>query len=58
MKSVMLSLGTLAIVIVLLELGPVTGAAQTTTAPTKTWTAAKADPTFKTPWGEPDLQGI
>jgi hypothetical protein len=58
MKSVMLSLGSLTIVVILLKLAAVPGAAQTTTAPAKTWTAAKADPTLKTPWGEPDLQGI
>src|SRR5712691_3857345 len=58
MKSTLLSLGTLAIVIVLLKLMPVTVAAQTTTAPAKTGAAAQAAPALKTPWGEPDLQGM
>ena len=45
-------LATLAVVMVLLELAPASLAGQ---APA---TAAKAGPTLKTPWGEPDLQGI
>src|SRR5471030_131198 len=45
-------LATLAVVMVLLELAPASLAGQ---APA---TAAKAGSTLRTPWGEPDLQGI
>ena len=44
------------VVVVLLKLTPVAGQAQTATAAAAD--AEKAGPAGKTPWGEPDLQGI
>ena len=51
-RAFVASLGALAVVIALLELAPGPVAGQ------KTETGAKAGPAPKTPWGEPDLQGI
>jgi hypothetical protein len=45
-------------VIVLLKLTPVTVAGQAPTSSAEPGDAAKAGPAPKTPWGEPDLQGI
>src|ERR1700682_4565011 len=45
-------------VIGLLKLTAVPVAGQTPTAPAKAGAAAKAGPAPKTPWGDPDLQGI
>ena len=45
-------------VIVLLKLGPVSVAGQASRPSATAGTAATTGPTAKTPWGEPDLQGI
>ena len=47
-----------AAVMVLLKLAPVTAEEQTPGAPGTEGATAKAGPASKTPWGEPDLQGI
>src|SRR3989441_13286221 len=57
-RTLVTSMGVLAVLIALFELapGPVEGQAPSATA--KTQTETKAGPASKTPWGEPDLQGI
>jgi len=57
-RAFVASLGALAVAIALLELapGPVAGQAPAVTAATEP--EVKAGPASKTPWGEPDLQGI
>ena len=45
-------------VVVLLKLGPVPVAGQGPTAAAKAGETEKAGPATKTPWGDPDLQGI
>jgi hypothetical protein len=51
-------MAAMAVVIALLELAPGPVAGQTPAVTAKTETGAKAGPAPKTPWGEPDLQGI
>jgi hypothetical protein len=57
-RTLVTPMGVLAVLIALFELapGPVEGQAPSATA--KTQTDTKAGPASKTPWGEPDLQGI
>jgi hypothetical protein len=50
--------GALALVIVMLKLAAVLGAGQAPTTRTTTATTANSVAAPKTPWGEPDLQGI
>ena len=57
-RAFIASLGALAVVIALLELAPGPVAGQAPAVTPKTETGAKAGPAPKTPWGEPDLQGI
>ena len=59
MRKVFLLVGCLAVVVVVLELTPVPVAGQApavTTSPAGT--AAQAEPTLRTSWGDPDLQGL
>src|SRR6185295_13431104 len=57
-RACVASMGTLAVVIALLELAPGPVAGQAPAATAKTETEAKAGPVSRTAWGEPDLQGI
>ena len=52
------SIGTLAVAVALLKLVLTSVAAQAPAPPAKSRVTAKAGPASKTPWGEPDLQGI
>jgi len=58
MRGIVASMGALAVVVALLDLAPVPVAGQASPAGETTGAAAKAGPAPKTPWGEPDLQGI
>src|SRR5579864_1498139 len=58
MKPLLASIGALVIALVLIKVTSVPLAGQATTAPGKVTAVAKAAPALKTPWGEPDLQGI